>query len=629
MGIRGKLYLAILAVFALLATGVAVTTVIWVDRTIVDQATKHVALNIGSAWFIYDGERDRVQRATELLAEEVGWEPLAPGRLQQRLRAYRDRRGLDLLTYLDSTGTAVLRSNAPRSAGDSLADDPLVRAAMASGATESGTILLDAARLRREGDGLHDRCVAHGGEPTGMMVAAVVPVWSEQGIVGYMQAGVLLNGATGHVDRVRDLVFEDRTYEGKPLGTATIFMGDLRITTNVRDDAGRRAIGTRVSAEVAEQVLAGGESWTGRAWVVNAWYISRYDPILDPDGKVIGMLYIGELEERYLDLRSDTMALYLAIVGAGMAVALGVFFAIGGGILRPVHELSAATVQLAEGDLSVKLEPRSRDEVGALAGSFNRMARQLQENRQEIESQQHALEGANAELRETNRNYMDMLGFVSHELRNPLASSVMMLSTVTEGYLGELTEGQLKTLKRVDANLHYFLDMIQNYLDLSRLERGEMQAEKEPVTVRAEIIDGIVDGLQGSLQEQGMEVVVEVPDGLKVEADRSLLRIIYDNLLANAVKYGRPGGQIVLATGGDNSEITLSVQNDGEGIPLDQLPSLFGKFSRLAEHKRQGKKGTGLGLYICRQIAEKHGGRIWAESEPGQWARFTLALPRA
>jgi len=113
-----------------------------------------------------------------------------------------------------------------------------------------------------------------------------------------------------------------------------------------------------------------------------------------------------------------------------------------------------------------------------------------------------------------------------------------------------------------------------------------------------------------------------------VAADRSLLRIVYDNLLANAVKYGRPGGRIMLGARPGEKEVELWVQNEGEGIPADRIPQLFGKFSRLEEHKRQGTKGTGLGLYICRQIAQKHGGRIWAESEPGQWARFTIALPR-
>ena len=628
MGLRGKLNAAILGVFALVAAGVAIATAVWVDRTVVGQATERVALNINSGWLTYEHEQERVQRVAELLADEVDWSSPNRGSLFEQIAAYRDRWKLDLLTYVDGSGVVVLRASAPNSGGDHLADDPLVRAAMTSGAPAAGTILLSAERLDREGRHLRARCEEHGGEARGMMVGAAAPVWSAPGIGGYVQAGVLLNGDTGYVDRVRDMIFDDRFYAGKPLGTATIFMGDLRITTNVRDDAGRRAIGTRVSDEVAEQVLQRGESWTGRAWVVDAWYLSQYDPIRDPDGRVIGMLYIGELEEKYDDIRREAVTTYLSIIAVGMTLAFAIFYGIGRGILRPVRELSEATDRLAAGDLGFQLQSESRDEVGALSRSFDRMARQLEEQRREIDEQRQALLAANEELGETNRNYMDMLGFVSHELRNPLASSITTLQTVTEGYLGDLTDGQKQALERLDRSLHYFLDMIRDYLDVSRLERGEMVVEREDLALRADVIAPILDNLAGGLEEQHMQVDNRVPEDLGISADGSLMRIVFDNLLANAIKYGREGGRITLDAPATEDQVSLSVENEGEGIPAGQVDLLFQKFSRLEAHRRQGKKGTGLGLYICRQIVEKHGGDIWAESEPGSWARFSLSLPR-
>ena len=629
MGLRGRLNAAILGVFALVAVGVAVATVVWVDRTVISQATERVALNIGAGWLTYDHEQQRVQRLAELLAREVDWSSAARGELYEQLVAYRERWGFDLLTYLDESGTVVFRSSAPNSAGDSLADDPLMRSVMASGSPASGTILLPGERLDREGRQLRAQCENHGGEALGMMVAAAAPVTSPLGITAYVQAGVLLNGDTGYVDRVRDMVFADRVYAGKPLGTATIFMGDLRIATNVREDSGRRAIGTRVSDEVAAQVLGRGQSWTGRAWVVDAWYLSQYDPIRDPDGQVIGMLYIGELEGKYDDIRNEAVTTYLLIIATGMTAAFFIFYGIGKSILRPVQQLSEATVKLAAGDLSFQLQSESRDEVGSLARSFDHMARQLEEQRREIDQHQQALMTTNKELEETNHSYMDMLGFVSHELRNPLSSSIMTLHTVTEGFLGELSEEQAKALERVDRSLHYFLGMIRNYLDLSRLERGEMVVTREDLTVRLDVIVPILDGLAGGLQQQSMTVVNRVPEDLTISADGSLMRIVYDNLLANAIKYGREHGEIILDAEVGEGEVTLRVQNDGEGIPADKIEQLFQKFSRLETHKRQGKKGTGLGLYICREIMGKHGGRIWAESEPGKWARFCLTLPRA
>ena len=628
MGLRGKLNTAILGVFALMAVGVAIATVVWVDRTVVSQATERVALNISSGWLTYDHERERVRRVAELLAHEADWASAMRGELYEQLEAYRDRWGLDVLIFLDAEGAVVMRGSAPNSTGDLLADDPLVRAAMAAGTPSEGTILLPGERLDREGRALRSRCEEHGGEPLGMMVGAVAPVWSGQGITGYVQAGVLLNGDTDYVDRVRDLVFEDRFYAGKPLGTATIFMGDLRITTNVRDESGRRAIGTRVSDEVAQQVLHRGQSWTGRAWVVDAWYLSQYDPIRDPDGRVIGMLYIGELEEKYDDIRREAVTTYLLIIVIGMSVAFAIFYGIGKGILRPVQQLSEATVRLAEGDLDYQLQSASRDEVGSLARSFDRMARQLREQRQEIEAHRQTLMATNEELEETNRNYMEMLAFVSHELRNPLASSIMTLETVTKGYLGELTEQQAEALGRLDRNLHYFLGMIGEYLDLSRLERGEMVVSPENLMVRDEVIAPALDSLAAGFEGQRMQVDNRVPDDLAINVDRSLMRVVFDNLLANAIKYGREEGAVTLDAAVGEDEVTLWVQNEGEGIPADQIDKLFQKFGRLETHKLQGKKGTGLGLYVCRQIIAKHGGRIWAESAPGEWARFSLSLRR-
>ncbi len=119
-----------------------------------------------------------------------------------------------------------------------------------------------------------------------------------------------------------------------------------------------------------------------------------------------------------------------------------------------------------------------------------------------------------------------------------------------------------------------------------------------------------------------------IPPQLELEADRDLLRIVYDNLVANAIKYGKEGGKVALDAVEQDSLVTLSVSNEGAGIPADKLPRLFKKFSRLDIPAYRGKKGTGLGLYICNEIVEKHGGKITAESKEGEWVRFSFTLPQ-
>jgi CheY-like chemotaxis protein/anti-sigma regulatory factor (Ser/Thr protein kinase) len=204
----------------------------------------------------------------------------------------------------------------------------------------------------------------------------------------------------------------------------------------------------------------------------------------------------------------------------------------------------------------------------------------------------------------------------------------MSLYTVKDGYLGILNPGQKRSLESVASSLHYFEYMIRNYLDLSRLEKGELQVNRTRLALDSQVVNPVVEGLRRALEERRMVLENHIPLELDLDADRDLLRIVYDNLLSNAVKYGREGGRVVLEAQAGAGGYKLSVANEGPGIPPDKLPQLFRKFERLDTPEYAGKKGTGLGLYICKEIVEKHGGRIWAESEAGQWTRFVFTLPQ-
>jgi signal transduction histidine kinase len=256
------------------------------------------------------------------------------------------------------------------------------------------------------------------------------------------------------------------------------------------------------------------------------------------------------------------------------------------------------------------------------------MAEQLAMQRRELETRQQELETLSNELRTTNHNYMEMLGFVTHELKNPLSSAMMSLYTVKDGYLGELNEAQTKSLESVGKSLDYFHDMIKNYLDLSRLEKGELKIESSPTALVSEIITPVLQALDRELQERHMVVENNVPPSLRANADPNLIKIVYDNLLSNAIKYGRDDGQILLGAQDDPGRLTLSVLNESEGIPVEKMAMLFRKFSRLDTAGYAGKRGSGLGLYICKEIIEKHGGEIWADSKEGEWVKLSFTLPK-
>jgi two-component system NtrC family sensor kinase len=636
MKLQAKFNLGIVIIFAILAVVIAIVTIIYVNNNTIREAENRVSIYMRSAWEIHNGKVEPIRSGAEILAQNQRIRDLLQDpenedlliAVSQKLEAIRQEEEMDILNVLAPDGTVLLRTRYPYNKGDNLADDSFVKPVLLTQQSSAGNAILSLERLDIEGPGLVERTIASSGDPRGMLAGAAVPVIEDGRLIGIIQMGSLLNGSIDEVDRIRDAVFANEYYEGKPLGTATIFMDDLRISTNVQDNQGRRAVGTRVSREVAEHVLDKGLSWTGRAFVVDTWYLSQYDPIKDPEGNIIGMLYVGELEQKYLDLRTQVVVLYLAVIIVGMILAILIFVFLTRSVLNPIQRLSEATKRLAGGDFSYRVPVKNKDEIGDLSASFNHMAEQLEEQRQEIERNQQKLEALNSELKTINRNYMEMLGFVSHELKNPLASAVMSLYTVKDGYLGEINPAQKKSLESVAQSLEYFQEMILNYLDLSRLEKGELEINSTQVSLCPEIVSPILQGFERALQEKQMIVENEISDSLELNADQGLLKIVYDNLLSNAIKYGREEGKIVLDAHENTNVVTMSVRNDGEGIPPEKMPQLFKKFSRLDSPEYAGKKGTGLGLYTCKEIIEKHGGEIWADSKMGEWVRFSFTIPK-
>jgi len=178
-------------------------------------------------------------------------------------------------------------------------------------------------------------------ETSGMVLKAAHPVLDENGkILGVLMGGLLLNRNYELVDRIKGIVFKDARYKGKEIGTSTIFMGDLRISTNVLDKEGNRAVGTRAMKEVRDQTLDKGIPWVQRAFVVDDWYITAYEPIRDVEGKIVGMLYVGMLEKRYADIQERLILFFFLFSMSGMLVALTISFFFSWRMLRKYRGLS-------------------------------------------------------------------------------------------------------------------------------------------------------------------------------------------------------------------------------------------------------------------------------------------------
>ncbi|MFO7955931.1 MAG: cache domain-containing protein [Candidatus Brocadiia bacterium] len=633
--LRTRVFLYFVLVVALFGALCGVIGGIVLHRTTLNEAQRRVSLDLRSAWNLLDGRMEEMKSVLGVIGAGprvramYGGEP--PAAYRAEFETIRRENGLDFLTFTDNTGTVLLRTLEPYNRGDDLSSDRLVRTAL-RGEEVSGIMVLGPNRLEQEGGDLEERAYmrfedtpkakprAETEERSGMAVVVAVPARDKtQQIVGTVCGGILLNRNHSLVDQIRSVVFEDQKYEGRHLGTVTVFQWDVRVATNVRKANGNRAIGTRVSEEVYDRVLENGESWYDRAFVVNDWYISAYDPIRDVDHKVVGILYVGVLAERYDDMKRELWFIYGGLsLGAGVvAIIIGLVFS--GRLTSALHRLAEAAGRLEAGELDHRVpDPPTNDEVRDLTHAFNTMADSLRDR-------EARLRAANGELQRLNANYLDMLGFVSHELKNTLGTIYTAARSLDAGLVGDLTEAQSRMVRSIRRSIDSAVEMTRHYLDLSRIEKGELKVEKADIDLVGDVVEPVLGELDEAIGEKAVNVEQDLPDSLPLRGDAALLRVVYKNLLDNALKYGREGGTIKLSHEQSDGTHVLHVWNEGEGLAPDEIEGLFRKFVRFDEDVR--RKGTGLGLFITREVIEKHGGRIRAESEEGEWIDFIFTLP--
>ena len=341
------LFLA-LACFIGVATALIVNSI--VTNQIISEAQERVKEHLSSAEWVYQSkvrDIDKVIRWTSIrhvLKEGIKRKDLSA--IQNELLGLMSEEGLDFLTLVDRRGLVLFRFHNLGVSGDSLAQDPFIKAALGKKGV-SGTEVLSGDELLKEGKALAQKAVLTSiptpkekpgqkvEETSGMILKSAHPVLDFNGeVLGVLTGGVLLNRNYEIVDRIKNIVFKDAKYKGKEIGTATIFLGDLRISTNVKDKEGNRAIGTRAMREVQEQVLERGSPWVQRAFVVDGWYITAYEPIVDVENKIVGMLYVGMMESKYASLKENLILLFFLFSMTGMLFAFAISFALSWKILK-------------------------------------------------------------------------------------------------------------------------------------------------------------------------------------------------------------------------------------------------------------------------------------------------------
>ena len=627
-----------------------VTTVVGariIQQRVVGQAQADVNSDLEAARVIYEHHLERLEDALRIHARRsVISGPLAERRstgLDLELERIVTGENLDLLTLTDLSGQVFFRVGNPgaQAIGEPWTD--LVQRVLRHRVPVSGTEIVPAAELARESPGLEQRAMisvtptprARPSGPSrvadGMMLVSAAPVVTPDGrCLGVLYGGVLLNRNFEIVDKVVQTVFKDRLYNGRGVGTATIFQDDVRISTNVLDTGGARAVTTRASAEVAQAVLGRGETWRGRAFVVNDWYLSAYAPIVDTRRRTVGMLYVGSLEQPYTDLLWRTLAIFLGIAVLGVALVTWISARVARRISRPIGDVARAAQRVAHGDYSAKVEAASADEIGHLAASFNAMTSELavasqrlrewgDELERKVEQRTAELQAAQARLLQTAKLAAvgRLAAGVAHEINNPLTgvltNSSLMLDDVKAD---DPRRDELQTIVNETLRCR---KIVKGLLDFARQTRPQ----KQPLSLN-QVVEDILALVRNQASFRNLTVTTDLDPRLPAAmADGDQMRQVILNVILNAADAMAGLGTLGISTRADAAAQTVRVRitDTGPGIPDEVKEKLFEPFFTTKS------TGTGLGLAIAYGIIEQHKGSLVVDSTTGRGTAVTITLP--
>ena len=352
------------------------------------------------------------------------------------------------------------------------------------------------------------------------------------------------------------------------------------------------------------------------------------EPVLTtwaPIGVAGWWLFVEQPEREALAPVYASLVRTIVTTVLGIGVALVMAYLLARRLSEPILAVQHGAAKLAAGALETRIDVKTGDEVEALAEEFNRMAAQLQEVYAGLE--RRVLEKT-AELEAANRHKSEFLANMSHELRTPLNAVIGMSEALRERLFGELNAKQMEYVGDIYGSGQHLLSLINDILDLSKVEAGRMELDVTRFDVRA-AVDNCCTLIRERVVRQRLTLRCTL-DALPAawSADERKFKQVLINLLSNAVKFTPPGGEIAIEAREAGDALTLSVADTGVGIaPADQ-EAIFHEFHQLRAAGLAKHEGTGLGLALSRRLVELHGGTLMVQSEPGRGSRFTARFPR-
>jgi len=637
MKLQSRLVIGFLIATCLTGAVASVVGIQLINKTALDEVQRKVQQDINTANLVYRHNLERLEYQLQFIAlrspihEAIltgNLQPLEDLRVLIRSGTYQSsgHMALDMLTLVDINGKVIYRAANPNAKGDVILWDSVVRACLKEKKPESSAIIMPYDVIVTQNPNLADRVkvaivkteksieIKEKVLTNGMVLRAAYPIMDKnRNLLGALVAGVLLNRDYSIVDTIKETVYRDERYKGRDMGFATIFLGGVRISTNVMNKKNQRAVGTIVSKEVYDRVIGQGKDWIGRAFVVNDWYISSYTPIWDIDNNIIGMLYTGILEAKYRDMRIKAMLIFLGITALGMVIAFFISFRLGQSIIRRIRILKQATDAISSGNLAYQLPPGRSSGFDMLDEAFNNMARSLKDR-------DDRLQKAFQRITSTERlaSLGQMAAGVAHEINNPLGGILLYSNLVLEEM--DPDHASRKNMEKIIYQTERCKKIVQNLLDFARTPSGDM----EPLRVNKVILTSL-NLIKDQSIFQGIDVKTDLMDNLPlVMGDLSRLEEVFLNLFINAVDAMEGRGKIKISSRiSSTGMVKIYITDTGKGIDKSYLPHIFEPFFTTKEPGQ----GTGLGLSITYGIIQKHGGFIDVESEPGKGTTFIITLP--
>lgn len=555
--------------------------------------------------------------------------------MQSFLQEQRKEMGLDFLMLLPRGGGAF--------AAYQSGDWPVLQAARA-GRAEVAIDVFSPQQLGGISQALQERArlalvptpnavpTTRAGETRGMVIHAAAPAPD-----GVLVGGLLLNRNLRFIDEINDLIYPgDASAEN---GTATLFLDDVRISTNVRMFDGVRALGTRVSAAVRERVLERGEKWSDRAFVVNDWYISAYEPVVDSFGTRVGMLYVGFLEKPFVQAQARTIR-YL-VIGAVLvfAATLAVLIWWAQGIFRPLERMTATISRVDRGNLAARTGQLDRDdEIARVAARLDDLLdqlaarentlRELNETLEErVQRRTRDLEVANQQLKvatgqlvlsEKLASIGEVAAGVAHEINNPLAVIQGNLDVIQQE-LGPAAAPLGTEFDLIFEQAGAIHQMVGRLLQFARPEEFSGQPGVDDLDAALRRVEPLIAHLL-----EGHELVLDLQAHAGAAIPTTEFQQVIVNLARNALDAMPEGGVLTIQARSQDGRAIIEVSDTGAGMNAPTAARAFDPF-----FTTKPATGTGLGLSICKQIVTEAGGEITLESAPGAGSRFRIELPCA